>query len=56
MKCFLLVVLSDTSLFTAESGVLKFDYLCGISNMVTVSNGISFQCGDCEQWHLIQMW
>lgn len=42
MKCFLLVVLSDPSLFIARSGVLKFDCLCEISNVVTVSNGTSF--------------
>jgi len=42
MKCFLLVVLSDPSLFIGQSGVLKFDCLCEISNVVTVSNGISF--------------
>jgi len=41
MKC-LLVVLSDTSLFIAQSGVLKFDCLSEISYVVTVSNGISF--------------
>jgi hypothetical protein len=41
MKC-LLVVLSDTSLFITQSGVLKFDCLCEISNVVTVSSGISF--------------
>lgn len=42
MKCFLLVVLSDPSLFIAQSGVLKFDCFCEISNVITVSNGISF--------------
>lgn len=42
MKCFLLVVLSNTSLFIAKSGVLKFDCLCEISYVVTMSNRISF--------------